>query len=147
MGKFKRKGVGLLTLFCTIATLFSLTSCGGDVIGGDNNDFENTGEKTDSEDTGSGNKGDEGKDEHTHTYVEEVTNPTCTEKGFTTHTCSCVIAMLIIMLIHLDILIQKNGVMIQHIIGTLQYANIVKKKVIKQNILLMDQAVLSVVIL
>lgn len=45
MGKFKRKGFGLLTLFCTIATLFSLTSCGGDVIGGDNNGFENTGDK------------------------------------------------------------------------------------------------------
>ena len=89
MGKFKRKGFGLLTLFCAIATLFSLTSCGGDVIGGDNNDFENTGDKNDSEDTGNDNQGDEGTDEHTHTYVEEVTNPTCTEKGFTTYTCSC----------------------------------------------------------
>ena len=89
MEKFKRKGFGLLTLFCTIATLFSLTSCGGDVIGGDNNDSENTVDKNDSEDTGSDNQGDEGTDEHTHTYVEEVTNPTCTEKGFTTYTCSC----------------------------------------------------------
>lgn len=26
---------------------------------------------------------------HEHVYEETVTNPTCTEKGFTTHTCSC----------------------------------------------------------
>ena len=27
--------------------------------------------------------------EHTHSYTEKVTAPTCTEKGFTTYTCSC----------------------------------------------------------
>lgn len=26
---------------------------------------------------------------HTHSYSSAVTSPTCTEKGFTTHTCSC----------------------------------------------------------
>jgi len=26
---------------------------------------------------------------HTHSYIETVTAPTCTERGFTTHTCSC----------------------------------------------------------
>ncbi|MBQ6381762.1 MAG: leucine-rich repeat protein [Clostridia bacterium] len=28
-------------------------------------------------------------EEHTHAYTAVVTPPTCTEKGFTTHTCSC----------------------------------------------------------
>lgn len=27
--------------------------------------------------------------EHTHSYTEVVTEPTCTEQGFTTHTCEC----------------------------------------------------------
>ena len=27
--------------------------------------------------------------EHTHSYTATVTNPTCTEKGYTTHKCSC----------------------------------------------------------
>ncbi|MBQ8834545.1 MAG: RICIN domain-containing protein, partial [Oscillospiraceae bacterium] len=27
--------------------------------------------------------------EHTHKYTETVTAPTCTEKGYTTHTCAC----------------------------------------------------------
>ena len=26
---------------------------------------------------------------HTHSYTEKVTEPTCTEKGYTTHTCAC----------------------------------------------------------
>lgn len=26
---------------------------------------------------------------HTHNYISVVTNPTCTEKGYTTHTCAC----------------------------------------------------------
>lgn len=26
---------------------------------------------------------------HTHTYIDTVTAPTCTEQGFTTHTCAC----------------------------------------------------------
>lgn len=29
------------------------------------------------------------KPEHTHSYTATVTNPTCTEKGYTTHKCSC----------------------------------------------------------
>lgn len=29
------------------------------------------------------------KEEHTHSYTETVTAPTCTEQGFTTYTCSC----------------------------------------------------------
>ena len=29
------------------------------------------------------------KPAHTHTYTEAVTPPTCTEKGYTTHTCPC----------------------------------------------------------
>ena len=29
------------------------------------------------------------KEEHTHIYTETVTAPTCTEQGFTTHSCSC----------------------------------------------------------
>ena len=29
------------------------------------------------------------KEEHAHSYAETVTVPTCTEQGFTTHTCSC----------------------------------------------------------
>ncbi len=28
-------------------------------------------------------------DEHTHSYTETITTPTCTEQGFTTYTCSC----------------------------------------------------------
>ncbi len=28
-------------------------------------------------------------DKHTHSYTEVVTAPTCTEQGFTTHTCDC----------------------------------------------------------
>ena len=27
--------------------------------------------------------------EHTHKYIDKVTAPTCTEKGYTTHTCPC----------------------------------------------------------
>lgn len=29
------------------------------------------------------------KEEHTHSYIETLTAPTCTEQGFTTYTCSC----------------------------------------------------------
>ena len=29
------------------------------------------------------------KEEHTHSYTETITAPTCTAQGFTTHTCSC----------------------------------------------------------
>ncbi len=29
------------------------------------------------------------KEEHIHNYVETITAPTCTEQGFTTHSCSC----------------------------------------------------------
>ena len=29
------------------------------------------------------------KRKHTHNYAETITPPTCTEQGFTTHTCSC----------------------------------------------------------
>ena len=29
------------------------------------------------------------EEKHTHNYTETVTSPTCTEQGFTTHTCSC----------------------------------------------------------
>ena len=29
------------------------------------------------------------EEEHVHSYTDEVTAPTCTEKGYTTHTCSC----------------------------------------------------------
>lgn len=29
------------------------------------------------------------KEAHTHAYVEVVTDPTCTEQGYTTYTCSC----------------------------------------------------------
>ena len=36
---------------------------------------------------GSGNEG--GDTEHTHSYNEVVTAPTCTEGGYTTYTCSC----------------------------------------------------------
>ncbi len=32
---------------------------------------------------------DDGTLAHTHIYVAEVTAPTCTEKGYTTHTCAC----------------------------------------------------------
>ena len=28
-------------------------------------------------------------DTHTHSYIETITNPTCTEKGYTTYTCEC----------------------------------------------------------
>ena len=27
--------------------------------------------------------------QHTHEYVSEITSPTCTEQGYTTHTCAC----------------------------------------------------------
>ena len=30
-----------------------------------------------------------GKSEHTHSYTSSVVNPTCTEKGYTKHTCAC----------------------------------------------------------
>ena len=29
------------------------------------------------------------KEEHTHSYVEKITKPTCTEQGITTYTCQC----------------------------------------------------------
>lgn len=29
------------------------------------------------------------EEEHVHSYTDEVTAPTCTEKGYTTHTCAC----------------------------------------------------------
>ena len=29
------------------------------------------------------------EEDHVHSYTDEVTAPTCTEKGYTTHTCSC----------------------------------------------------------
>ncbi len=31
----------------------------------------------------------EAAEPHVHSYTEEVTEPTCTEQGYTTHTCSC----------------------------------------------------------
>ena len=39
------------------------------------------------ESSGSGSEG--GETEHTHSYNEDVTAPTCTEGGYTTYTCSC----------------------------------------------------------
>ena len=35
-----------------------------------------------------GKPDDSSPDTHTHTYEEKVTEPTCTERGYTTHTCS-----------------------------------------------------------
>ncbi len=40
--------------------------------------------------SGSGEGSEEGgEEEHTHSHVASVTEPTCTEAGYTTHTCEC----------------------------------------------------------
>ncbi len=57
--KFKRIGYVLLVI---VACMLMITACG---------------------------KGGDGKTPHTHSYTSTVTAPTCTEKGFTKHVCSC----------------------------------------------------------
>lgn len=60
----KRVLIGLMMFLFTICCMFGLVAC-----------------------TGSDNIEDGEK--HNHTYEEIVTEPTCTEKGYTTYTCSC----------------------------------------------------------
>ena len=64
--KLKRLGYVLLLVMMAVC-LLCITACGDDEEG----------------------KGDTPAPEHTHSYASTVTAPTCTEKGYTTHTCSC----------------------------------------------------------
>ena len=52
----------MLSLISCIALAVGLSACGGDK---------------------------DGKERHKHNYIEEVTAPTCTAKGFSTYTCEC----------------------------------------------------------
>ncbi len=62
----------LIILLC-ITVCFTLASC----IGGDSTD----------NDKNSDNGGN--TETHQHSYTEAVTEPTCTEQGYTIHTCTC----------------------------------------------------------
>ncbi len=66
--------VAILAAIAAIGTVVVLVQCGG--TGGEN---------------GNGGTGDGGKPsgDHTHSYIETVVEPTCTEKGYTLHKCSC----------------------------------------------------------
>ena len=60
----------LLTIALVCSISLGLTSCDwlSNLFGGDDASNDNV---------------------HEHAYVSEVTDPTCTRKGFTTYTCSC----------------------------------------------------------
>lgn len=64
--KLKRLGYVLLLVMMAVC-LLCITACGDDEEG----------------------KGDTPAPGHTHSYASTVTAPTCTEKGYTKHTCSC----------------------------------------------------------
>ena len=66
--------VAILAAIAAIGTVVVLVQCGG--TGGEN---------------GNGGTGDGGKPsgEYTHSYIETVVEPTCTEKGYTLHKCEC----------------------------------------------------------
>lgn len=62
----------LLSATAAICCAFGLAAC--DLFGGDKGDDQG----------GNGSQGD-----HTHNYTESVVEPTCTERGYTLHTCDC----------------------------------------------------------
>ena len=66
--------VAILAAIAAIGTVVALVQCGG--TGGEN---------------GNGGTGDGEKPsgDHTHSYIETVIEPTCTEKGYTLHKCEC----------------------------------------------------------
>ena len=66
--------VAILAAIAAIGTVVVLVQCGG--TGGEN---------------GNGGTGDGEKPsgDHTHSYIETVIEPTCTEKGYTLHKCEC----------------------------------------------------------
>ncbi len=56
----------------------------------DDGDDDMTGEdNTQTPDDGTTDDGDDGEDEHVHSYTAVVIQPTCTEDGYTTYTCDC----------------------------------------------------------
>ena len=74
----KKKWIKLLaTLFMCATLALGFTACGE--------------EQNESSNTGGGVNTEQGSSEqtHTHNYTTVVTAPTCTERGFTTHTCAC----------------------------------------------------------
>ena len=73
--KLKRFGYVLLTLMLVVCALM-VTSCN-----------KNKNENGNGNGNGPGNTNPPAQ--HTHSYTATVTNPTCTEKGYTTHKCSC----------------------------------------------------------
>jgi len=62
----------ILAAMAAIGTVVALVQCGG----------------TDGGNGGTG-YGEKPSGEHTHSYIETVVEPTCTEKGYTLHKCEC----------------------------------------------------------
>ena len=78
-----------LLVISLVACVFGFSACIGDSENGGNtgSNTENSGSVGDSSDNG--NTDDNGNQFHRHSYNESVIAPTCTEQGYTLHTCDC----------------------------------------------------------
>lgn len=73
--------LGLALAVCSVICIF--TAC-------DNSDLRPSDSETNQKQNINDNGGDDNPtQDHTHVYNETVVNPTCTEKGYTLHKCSC----------------------------------------------------------
>ncbi len=94
----KNKLAVLFTLLlCLVLCLFTVASCGEDKRDRDDDDDDDKKVKTEeikndttepSDETGD-TPGDTTTEQHAHSYTNVVTAPTCTEMGYTTHSCAC----------------------------------------------------------
>lgn len=75
----------LICIFTALCCAIGLAAC--NVNDGGNNGGDTSGDT--SGDTGGNGGTVVGEPEHTHNYTESVVAPTCTESGYTLHTCSC----------------------------------------------------------
>ena len=83
MRTMKRSIVLCMVVLALFAMVFGLTACSDKTE--DDPKQQQQGEQGQQEDQGQ--QGQQG--EHQHSYVDEVVAPTCTQKGYTKHTCAC----------------------------------------------------------
>lgn len=81
----KKLLIGLLAASMTLTAVIGFAACGGS---GDNGNNGNNGGSNQSQMGGNENN-QQGGNGHTHSYETKVVSPTCTEGGYTLHTCSC----------------------------------------------------------
>lgn len=86
----------IFALIVALAMALSLTACSGDIDTNELNNGSENSSQTNSQDTSKDNNGNDAQNttenqgaSHTHNHSSKVTEPTCTEKGYTTYTCSC----------------------------------------------------------